>query len=162
MADKICRVCGETEQDQFYAQQRTLCKKCACRSRLDYLANNPIAKARNQTNAVKWQNANILRQRFLGCRIRAKKRGLEFNITLDYLEELLIEQQCKCFYTGLDMLLHIDKGEHSVSIDRYDSSQGYVKGNIVLCVTWANLMKNNHSYENFINFARIIVDNARV
>jgi hypothetical protein len=162
MTHKICKNCGETDETNFYAQRKTLCRKCTSQHTLNYLANDPIAKARNQSNVVRWQNANILRQRFLGCRNRASKRGLEFNITLDYLETLLIEQQGKCFYTGLDMLLHIDKGEHSVSIDRYDSSQGYIRGNVVLCVTWANLMKNNHSYENFINFARIIVDNARV
>lgn len=70
---------------------------------------------------------------------RAKLRGLEHNIGLD---DIMIPEKCPV----LGIRLWRMKGErtnHTPSLDRIDSSKGYIKGNIVV-VSWrANLLKRD-------------------
>lgn len=76
----------------------------------------------------------------------AKKRGIEFNLTIASMKNLL-SAKC-CFYTGIHLTKSSGKeanGELKLSdftIDRIDGSKGYVKGNVVACCHAANQMKN--------------------
>ena len=55
----------------------------------------------------------------------AEKRGLEFNVDLDYIYNLFEKQNHFCSITG-DFIPDINKA----SLDRIDSSKGYIKGNV--------------------------------
>jgi len=94
--------------------------------------------------------------RLRGCRYRAKKKGLEFNLTLDYLRSI---------YTPICPYLEIELGlcgegrgqPNSLSIDRIDPTQGYVIGNIRIISNKANAMKNNVESESLLLFAKNII-----
>lgn len=68
----------------------------------------------------------------------------EYTLTPEYIKELLISQDYKDFYTGL-----IPEDKMSYSIDRIDSSKGYIQGNVVITTTKINLMKGTMSTEEF-------------
>ncbi len=46
----------------------------------------------------------------------------------------------------------------NISIDRVDSSKGYIEGNIVLCKLIINQMKSDLVLDNFLNICKNIVD----
>ncbi len=68
---------------------------------------------------------------FSQIRCGAKTRGLEFNITIQYVWDLFEKQNFKCALSGLPITLYRNwtkkKNENSTaSLDRVDSSKGYV------------------------------------
>lgn len=67
----------------------------------------------------------------------------EYTLTPEYIKELLISQNYKDFYTGL-----IPEDKMLYSIDRIDSSKGYIQGNVVI-TTRINLMKGTMNTEEF-------------
>lgn len=83
-----------------------------------------------------------------------KNRDKEIDISLDYLRDLWIKQDGKCYYTKIDLVLSkfkkINKNPiYSASVDRIDSSKGYVKGNICWSSRAINHMKGEMSVEMF-------------
>jgi hypothetical protein len=84
----------------------------------------------------------------------AKKGKYEFNLNK---EDIIIPTHCP--YFGIE--LFYNKNESSLnnyySIDRIDSSKGYVKGNIQIISRLANTMKNNATNEELITFAKNIL-----
>lgn len=70
----------------------------------------------------------------------------EFNIDLDYVVGLWEQQNGKCSITNLQMTLKFND-MFAVSIDRIDSKQGHIKGNIQLICQAVNFAKRHHSDE---------------
>lgn len=102
---------------------------------------------------------NVLRQRYNAARNRSTRKGMDFDITTDYLLELWERQNGTCFYTGVPMT--IDRNDNNaLSIDRIDSSKGYTRDNVVLVCSSINVMKNSHSIDEFINLCRSVVEHA--
>lgn len=77
------------------------------------------------------------------CSLR-RRRGHEFSLTLQDLLLLYELQGGKCAVTGLDMTRVVGEGHvrTNVSLDRIDSSIGYVIGNVRLVCCIVNLMKH--------------------
>jgi hypothetical protein len=78
------------------------------------------------------------------------KRNKEVNLTLDDLKNEWDNQNGKCYFTGIDLILssytNINKNPiYSASVDRIDNSKGYVKGNIRWVSRSINWMKNDMS-----------------
>jgi len=89
-------------------------------------------------------------------------RNLEFNITIDFLWNLLEKQNFKCFLSG--QKIHIEpsrasKIEQTASVDRIDSSIGYIEKNVQWVHKDVNFMKQAFSQEKFINLCKLIVEN---
>lgn len=77
-----------------------------------------------------------------GAKIRAKKRGLEFDILADDLQPL----PTHCPVLGLPLLYtstRQDSRHQYASLDRIDSSKGYVRGNVRIISNRANTLKND-------------------
>ena len=63
----------------------------------------------------------------------AKRRGIEFSISIKYIANLYEKQKGRCALSNLK--LHLPKNSRSdrqatASLDRIDSSKGYIKGNL--------------------------------
>jgi hypothetical protein len=88
-------------------------------------------------------------------------RGLDFDIDLNYVYKLLLEQNGKCALTGWN-LEFTRGGEKSRSnpmvctIDRIDNSKGYIQGNIQLTCWVANKTKSTMSNSEFIDMCKDI------
>ena len=77
------------------------------------------------------------------------------DLTIEYLLDLYAQQGGRCFYTGLELSPEANH-DRTLSIDRIDSSVGYVKGNVVLCVWDANGMKQDLKQERFIELCHLV------
>ena len=72
----------------------------------------------------------------------AMDRKLEFNLSFESVRTLL--KFPTCYYTGRKF---DNEGPYSRSIDRIDSSKGYIEGNVVSCTIDINGKKSNLSDE---------------
>lgn len=148
--------CGETNPDNFYPKRKSKCKKCILEVAKDKYTNLSESEKKSYIKKQgRWQDENFLQYRLLQAKSRAKSKGLPCEIDVDYLECLLASQDNKCFYSGMDMELN-RAGNYSSSIDRVDSSRGYVKGNVVFVIWAVNTMKNDLPEEEFLKIIEAI------
>jgi hypothetical protein len=69
-------------------------------------------------------------KKYLSLKASAQNRGIDFNLSILSLRNVLNAK--KCYYTGT-ALTYIDGHPNSLTIDRVDADKGYVTGNIVAC-----------------------------
>lgn len=99
------------------------------------------------------------------CRMRtktAKNKKEECDLDLIYLKELWEKQNGKCLLTGVDLKLESGYNKnYQASLDRIDSSKGYIKGNVRYISVSANWLKNNLNDDHvneFIQICRMVVN----
>jgi hypothetical protein len=95
---------------------------------------------------------------------RAKRKGIDFDLDYEFLVVLYEQQGGKCFYSGRKMIskkVYNSQTElEGCSIDRIDSSKGYVRDNVVLCCWQANIMKAQLSHEELIQWCKDVINNG--
>jgi hypothetical protein len=90
---------------------------------------------------------------------RARNRNLEINLDLKDLVLVWNSQNGICPYSGVVLKLPSSKNNskiYTASLDRIDSSKGYVKDNIQFVSTTINFMKNTLSDEETKEFCKQI------
>lgn len=95
---------------------------------------------------------NTLLSVLWGARSRSKRINRDFDITDDQILNLLIKQDYRCAMTGIKMNPSKQSGfknkdPYTVSIDRIDTSKGYLIDNVQLVCTICNLFKNSYNIE---------------
>lgn len=116
----------------------TYCKSCVAKQQFSY-----------RSERLKIQTVEHFIQSLLTtCRIRAKKKGILFELTVNDILVKLVSQQFTCCYSSLP-LTH-KPGDNRFSIDRIDSSKGYTVENTVLTTGVLNSMKGAQTVENFV------------
>lgn len=91
---------------------------------------------------------------FTRAKDRAKKSNLEFNIEI---KDIVIPDLCPY----LNIPLFVGRGrqtDNSPSLDRIDSTKGYIKGNIQVISNKANAMKYSATLEELVKFARSVLE----
>jgi hypothetical protein len=86
---------------------------------------------------------------------KCKQRSHEVDITLEYLERIWDKQAGRCALTGIELVhweYHNKNLPHTASLDRIDSSKGYVCGNIQFVCYSLNLAKSTFTNEEFSEF----------
>ena len=102
--------------------------------------------------------------RWSSYQVGAQRRGFEFNITIEYAWELFLNQERRCALSGVpidfDMSLdNLRKTGHQgglASLDRIDSKQGYIGGNIQWIHKDVNKMKMDLPQERFLEIVKQI------
>lgn len=94
----------------------------------------------------------------------AKSRNIEYNVTPEYLYNLIEKQNFKCKLSGVDIELdkyfHKKDNFHSASLDRIYNNLGYVEGNVQWVHKDINIMKNKYDEKYFIEMCRKIAQNC--
>lgn len=140
-----CQYCGTTNPEDFYNYNHSTCKKCGHQRSYEQKKSSPL-------------NIKLYRS---SKHSRTHGGDLEYNLTPEYIQQLLEKQNYKCFYTGVE-LKDSDSKFEKPTIDRIDSSKGYIKENVVIC-TWAiNAMKNDMTIEEFYNQINLIKNNEMI
>jgi hypothetical protein len=149
---KDCPYCGiqQTYLRKNYAvESEALGKRCkAC-------ANNDP-----KSNSHKGYYKGVLRASFAHkYKTGAETRGIEFNVSFDYLADLLIEQDFECALSGesLDAM----ELNNNASLDRIDSSLGYIEGNVQWVTSEVNMMKQSYSQARFIEVCKAVADKVK-
>lgn len=89
----------------------------------------------------------------------AKLRNFPFEVSIEYLQELLEKQNFKCAYTNMDMLCpktynekrEMTSSPYLVSLDRIDNELGYIEGNVHFVCVWTNKAKGAYPHKTFID-----------
>lgn len=91
---------------------------------------------------------------------KARHRNKEYDDTLSvsYLVEVYTKQKGLCAYSEMPLSLEANH-PHSMSLDRKDSSKGYVVGNLQLVSSAVNRMKQEFSEEFFLTMCDKIANN---
>lgn len=91
-------------------------------------------------------------------RSRSKSKQRECNIDLQYLKEVWEKQEGKCPYLKRKLVLPLTDQSHDksnpnliASLDRIDSSKGYIKENIQFISTTLNFAKNKYNEKVLLN-----------
>lgn len=134
-----------------------LCRDC-------YNKHDSVIKAeknRSYKRKKMFENGDIdyyIRTRMSGLKSRSKRDNLEFDLESEFMINLYKQQKGMCYYTGIQMNQEY-KSEGfqswgSPSVDRIDSSKGYVKDNVVWCCFGVNSFKQSFSIEDFEKLIR--------
>lgn len=93
---------------------------------------------------------------------QAVRRGIPFQITREYCWNLYLKQNRKCNLTGVSIEfstnIRDERGKQTCSLDRIDSSKGYVEGNVQWVHKIINIMKNSLTQEDFIEWCGLVQD----
>jgi transposase len=91
-------------------------------------------------------------------------RNLEFDITIEFIWELFLKQDRKCALTDIEIrmpsIIYSDRVAtyDAASLDRIDSSKGYIKENVQWVHKYINYMKQDLSEEEFIFFCKKVAE----
>jgi len=148
-----------------------LCVKCGRERSRIYHAEHRDA---DRTQHAKWRRLNLsgsnphsLRfwfARQLGSyRKRARDLNIPFDLSVDDLTTLYLIQDGKCYYTNETLSWgHSKLSPNSLSLDRRNPKNGYVTGNVALCLFHINTMKGARTEaEFFAECERILEVRAR-
>ena len=150
---KPCPSCGEMKSylRKWYAEtslhQNKKCKKCTQKD--------------TDTNGVKLYEG-IKVSWFKAFEKSAIDRGLDFDITIEDVWSVFAEQDFVCALTGWP-IGWIENGHHqasTASIDRIDSTEGYVRDNIQIVHKHVNMMKQHYDNEYFIDVCKAVSNNT--
>lgn len=146
---KPCSHCGETLPLTAFAKSstsvtgvRSWCKRCV-NGNLNHKDNKLRCKeyyetrGRELTRLLKENNIQLYL--YKSAKSRAKQRGEEFSIDL---EDVVVPDKCPILGIPLKYNRGI-KEDNSYSLDRIDSSKGYIKGNVWVISLRANRIKND-------------------
>lgn len=89
---------------------------------------------------------------------KAKMRGFAFEVTLPYAWDLYQCQRGQCALSGIPIVFSSTGAAHDgcASLDRIDSTKGYVPGNVQWVHKDVNKMKWDTSEPEFIRFCHLI------
>ena len=87
---------------------------------------------------------------------RAKRKGLPFNITPEYMVELFSKQSGLCYFSNIPMKREEGLQIYSPSIDKLDPDRGYVKDNVAWVIYGVNSFKQNLKESEFMALAKSI------
>lgn len=119
-------------------------KSCGCSYRRRG-EDHPLWKGYGEISGRLWKQIEYSGKR------RKTRSNIEFSITIEYAWKLFLEQERKCALSNLKLIMN-----ENASLDRIDSSRGYVDGNVQWVHKDINIMKNIFSEDYFIQLCRDI------
>ena len=92
----------------------------------------------------------------------AKSRNIHFDLTIDDITELLVRQNFKCALSGVEIYAGYNSDKtQTASLDRIDSSKGYVIKNVQWLHKDVNVAKMALSQDDFIQMCVAVASVAQ-
>lgn len=148
---KTCRSCGvEKPLSEFYRKGTGRTAHCIECTKIKVRTEEHRAyQRRYQKEKTSLEQAMLNRSKS-----RAKRKGFEHNIELD---DISIPDNCPLL--GIPLIKGEDSvQENSPTLDRIDSSKGYIKGNVWVISYKANTIKSNATPEELLTIATRLSD----
>lgn len=151
-----CKLCGGTKTTRLDSVIGLRFFSCGCHSK------NRL----NMTGSLNpaFKGVGLIRNAyFKEIKRKALQRNKTFDISKEYVWELYQKQDGRCALSNTPITFGRlqYKYETTASLDRIDSSKGYIEGNVQWVHKLVNLMKNSISESNFIDICTSIVDNHK-
>lgn len=106
-----------------------------------------------------WRLDNPAKVLLNSARSSARERGWALTITVQDIEPLV--ESMTCALTGLTLRWQgLCRDPLAPSLDRIDSSQGYIPGNVRVVAWVINRMRGDLPDPEFLAFARLLVEKA--
>lgn len=162
-----CPICGtEYEKSKSeYERNIKLGRKSYCSLKCVGYSNIPhLPKDGNPEFLIaanKRDEFSPFRSHLKNARMRKNK---QLNLSLEYLKELWEKQKGKCPYTGWNLQnppttsSKLEWIPDRASLDRIDSSKGYIKGNVQFVSMIAQFAKNKFTEDQLLEFCKSVSD----
>ena len=144
-----CKLCDRERQREHYQENR---EKIIARKRNYREENSEQMRINWSSNAKKYRERRrgeevyVLRQLLKGAKARAKAKGLPFDLTMEWLETMVISH-CPITLEPIDwtrdQVVAGKPGQNSPSIDKNKPELGYVQANCAIVSFRGNTIKNN-------------------
>lgn len=169
LIDLQCEVCGNSFQRNKSEVSRNakVGRKTYCSLNCSGKAHAVYIKGKQQTCHLipgnRQDDYSMVRVFMARIRLRHRDRGKEYSVTLQDLKEQWELQKGVCPYTGWNLITPRNtKGKRhtapdTASLDRIDSSKGYIKGNVEFVSLMAQHCKNQFSKEDVLKFCEAVV-----
>ncbi len=139
-------LCGNTSILSTHQLKSGNTKSCGCWIRI------------NRHNYKNWKgHKEITGKWWGGIKRGAVKRGHKFEVTMDYVWDLFVQQNRKCALSNLPIAFALTNRQRATaSLDRIDNTKGYIKGNVQWLHKDVNYMKQKYTQEYFIEICKEI------
>ena len=111
-------------------------------------------KAANKEKAFTYITNNYEWYLLNSARNRARIHNIDFSLSV---EDIVIPEICPYLQIPLTRIRGQGRQDYNPSLDRIDSSKGYIKGNVRVISDKANRMKNSATKEELLQFAKSIL-----
>ena len=152
-----CNIIKHLDEFYFKAGKKRLqaeCRTCLNNSRIKKYSSNPIEyidyltkNLRNNCKKKRRKQSKLQRHEFIEIfKLQVKRFGIY------------------CPYSGIEMTYELGLGrakETNISIDRFDSTRPYERGNVVFCCWFVNRMKFDYTDMEFIGACEHITRNKK-
>ena len=147
MSSKNRELKNKLNREYYHRNKKNILEKARINSAQYYQDNKEVFLERAKRSRERYYEKQILR----ATRSRAKRDGIEFNLTI---EDIVIPE--KCVFLDIPLTRTQGKGRvwSNASIDRIDNNIGYVKENIQIISLKANVMKSHASLSELIIFSK--------
>lgn len=154
-----CTNCGNRFRQDGYSTRIGRQGCVYCRKRKDWcdeIRNEPIEVGDITRQWWAKRILSVLKHR------RKKTPEFEYDLDMQYAWSLFLKQKKACIYTQI-ALKFPEEGfiGGTASLDRIDSSKGYIKGNVQWVHTRINNMKGDMTHDEFIDFCKKVTKNGK-
>lgn len=137
-----------------------LTKSCGCLNSSEARSRRENLKSQLQGKRYK----EIPGKYFSRLKVHAKDKNREFSITKKYVWDKFVEQKRKCALSGVEITFPkvCDcRVMQTASLDRIDSSKGYIAGNVQWIHKDLNKIKSDFAEPDFIKWCLKVAENQK-
>ena len=149
MISRICDKCGLEKSQRLWYKDISVCSDCNAKAKGKRNRNSDKQKAATKNRIKKFRLNSPHRVLYTYAKARAKRKGIDFTITLQDLEKVYPNPPI-CPVLGVTFQHGQGKkggSYNSPSLDRIDSNKGYVPDNIRVISWRANSLKKNMTFQ---------------
>lgn len=147
----VCE-CGTQRKIRYHSLISGQSKSCGC------------YKFKTGSSAKTWKGCGEI-SGYFWCKLldSSKSKKRDFNITLEYIWKLFLKQNKRCALTNEPLVFgsKYQKISTTASLDRINSSKGYVKGNVQWVHKDINKMKTDFNEQRFIKLCMKVAINYK-